>query len=102
MKNIALNLQINLKKLSVIVNLFFMQAQYTSQILMVRPSSFQFNSETAASNLFQKTKNITETQIQQIALNEFDTFVSTLRQHKIEVTVIEDTAKPIKPDAVFP
>ena len=80
-----------------------MQAQYTSQILMVRPSSFQFNSETAASNLFQKKlKNITETQIQQIALNEFDTFVSTLRQHKIEVTVIEDTAKPIKPDAVFP
>jgi len=77
--------------------------QPASSILMIRPASFGFNAETAANNVFQKNvKSTSQKEIQQAALKEFDSFVSALRKKGIEVIVIDDTPKPVKPDAVFP
>src|SRR3954451_14401392 len=76
--------------------------QLASTILMIRPASFGFNAETAASNVFQGSVPMSEHQVQVKAVEEFDRFVDTLRAHNIDVLVIEDTPHPVKPDAVFP
>ena len=70
---------------------------------MVRPAAFGANEETAATNFFQSTDTKTDPQsIQQAALKEFDNMVELLRQHEINVLVIDDTPTPVKPSAVFP
>jgi hypothetical protein len=74
--------------------------QHTSHLLMIKPVSFDFNAETAVNNLFQVKS--TDTSIQEKALQEFENFISKLRQHKIDVTVIDDTPEPHTPDSVFP
>jgi hypothetical protein len=74
----------------------------TSTILMVRPAAFGFNAETAANNYFQSNPEIDKEELQQKALLEFDNMVQTLRNHDINVVVIEDTKEPAKPDAIFP
>ncbi len=80
-----------------------MSKQYTSNLLMVRPASFQFNVETAVSNAFQKSLDgLTAEEIKQKAIEEFDAYVEKLRTNKINVTVIQDTLEPAKPDAIFP
>lgn len=77
--------------------------QTTSTILMVRPANFGFNEQTAANNAFQvRETNLTKKQIQQKAIEEFDTFVDKLRKKGVDVIVAKDSAKPVKPDAVFP
>ncbi|MEM8899872.1 MAG: arginine deiminase-related protein, partial [Bacteroidota bacterium] len=40
--------------------------------------------------------------VQQKALTEFDAFVSILRDAGVSVTVMEDLADPVTPDAIFP
>jgi hypothetical protein len=78
-------------------------AQTTSHILMVRPANFGYNEETAASNAFQSNDNtLTQAEISQKALAEFDAFVEKLRKAGVDVIVAEDTNRPLKPDAVFP
>lgn len=77
-------------------------SQSAKHILMVRPAHFGYNAETAVSNAFQNKSTLSQTEIQQKALAEFDAFQERLKEHKIEVTVIEDTSFPIKPDAIFP
>lgn len=80
-----------------------MAKQYTSNLMMVRPASFQFNYETAVSNAFQKSLDgLSEDEIKQKAIEEFDAYVAKLRSHKINVVVIQDTPEPAKPDAIFP
>lgn len=76
--------------------------QVTSTVLMIRPAAFGYNTETAANNVFQSKSELSQKDIQQKAEQEFDAFVNTLRKKNIEVIVVQDTAKPIKPDAVFP
>jgi len=77
--------------------------QITDTILMVRPAAFGANEETVATNFFQSTgTKIDPRSVQQAALNEFDKMVELLRQHEINVLVIEDTPTPVKPSAVFP
>ena len=83
--------------------MFNQTAQTTSHILMVRPANFGFNEETASSNAFQTNDGaMTGEQISQMAVTEFDAFVEKLRAVGVDVTVVEDTARPVKPDAVFP
>ncbi len=78
-------------------------SKIASAILMIRPASFGFNAETAANNVFQTaSETLTQQQVQQKAVEEFDNFVAILRKKKIEVLVIEDTPIPAKPDAIFP
>ena len=77
--------------------------QTTNSILMVRPSTFGFNSETANTNAFQRElQNHTVSEIHDKALAEFDNFVKLLRENGINVIVIDDTEAPAKPDAIFP
>ncbi len=75
--------------------------QSTSVVLMVRPAHFLSNPETAESNLFQ-VKHGAEATDNARAVAEFDGLVEALRGAGVEVLVIEDTVKPVKPDAVFP
>ena len=77
--------------------------QVTDHILMIRPAHFGFNEETAASNAFQSDDGaIPASEISRLALEEFDAFVALLRSKGVQVTVVEDTPKPVKPDAIFP
>lgn len=69
---------------------------------MVRPAAFGYNEETAVNNYFQSDVRPDVSTLQQLALAEFDTMVQALRSHGIHVLVIEDTATPAKPDAIFP
>ncbi len=77
--------------------------QVTSHVLMIRPSSFGFNVETAENNTFQnKPEELASNSIAQTARAEFDNFVEVLRREGVDVVVVEDTESPSKPDAVFP
>lgn len=73
-----------------------------SAILMVRPAGFGYNAETAANNVFQSKVSISALEIQQKAIEEFDAFVDVLKNKGIDVTVMQDTDSPVKPDAIFP
>jgi hypothetical protein len=70
-------------------------------LLMVRPKRFGYNAETAVNNAFQVAGQDQST-VQANALKEFDNFVHTLRQHKVDVVVVEDTEDPHTPDSIFP
>lgn len=73
----------------------------THQVLMIQPVRFAFNAETAESNSFQQvTAQSNDTQ--EMALLEFEGLVNVLRQHKINVTIINDTPEPHTPDSIFP
>lgn len=70
---------------------------------MIRPGNFGFNEETAASNAFQsEDASLTKEEIRTRALAEFDVLVSKLQSVGVDVIVVEDSALPVKPDAVFP
>ena len=79
------------------------ERQITDTIFMVRPSNFGFNPQTAANNAFQEeATDLKPSEIQTLALQEFDSFVAALRNAKIRVIVIQDTDNPTKYDAIFP
>jgi hypothetical protein len=78
------------------------QSQSTGSVLMIRPSRFYPNPETAADNAFQHDSNCCSDTLTLLAREEFDAAVHTLRGAGINVHVFEDTAEPEKPDAVFP
>jgi hypothetical protein len=74
---------------------------------MIRPAAFGFNEETAINNYFQSNPVISKEApiaigVQQKALKEFDNMVQILRNHDIDVIVIDDTKEPLKPSAIFP
>jgi len=77
-------------------------SQVAPTILMIRPAAFGYNTETAANNVFQSKTSLSQKDVQQKAEAEFDAFTEALRKKKIEVIVVQDTAKPVKPDAIFP
>ena len=80
-----------------------MSRQITSTILMIRPVRFRFNEQTAVNNYYQQqTGDLKPEEVIRKAQQEFDDFVQVLRQHGIEVIVIEDTTKPDTPDSIFP
>lgn len=77
--------------------------QITDTILMVRPRHFGFNPETANNNSFQRNDSrLNNQEISQKAIDEFDAFVKKLRAADLEIIVIDDSAQPVKTDAVFP
>jgi hypothetical protein len=82
-------------------------SQTTSTVLMVRPARFQSNPETAATNAFQRgdpmeVGDVGDAGVLARARAEFDGLVAALREHGVEVLVVEDSSEPEKPDAVFP
>lgn len=69
--------------------------QSATNVMMVRPASFQFNHETAQSNEFQNNiEDLSREDILRIAQTEFDTMVTELTSQKINVLVIHDTVSP--------
>ncbi|WP_316803103.1 citrulline utilization hydrolase CtlX [Pedobacter nototheniae] len=74
--------------------------QTTNHILMIRPVDFKFNEQTAGNNKFQEA-GIQE-HVQAEALKEFDGFVDLLRKNGVDVTIVDDTLTPEKPDSIFP
>src|ERR1043166_6715891 len=77
-------------------------AQSTNSVLMIRPSRFYPNPETAADNAFQRNADRNSDALTLAARKEFDAAVQTLRAAGVNVHVFEDTTEPEKPDAVFP
>jgi len=75
--------------------------QSTNHILMIRPVAFTFNAQTAVSNSFQKQEE-TNIETQNLALLEFDFLLNKLINVGVNVTVINDTIEPHKPDSIFP
>lgn len=70
---------------------------------MIRPAAFGPNEETASTNFFQSSSTGQDRQkLQQLALVEFDNMVGLLKDHGINVLVIDDTPSPAKPSAIFP
>ena len=76
--------------------------QYTNTILMVEPVNFNYNPQTAINNYFQNKVDEEAEKIQEQALDEFRTMVSTLRSKGINVLTIKDTPIPHTPDSIFP
>ncbi len=74
--------------------------QTTSKVLMIRPMHFMYNAETAVNNSFQTKGD--SLNISQKAVQEFDELVSIMQSAGIDVTVVEDSAEPHTPDAIFP
>jgi len=68
-------------------------------VLLVRPASFGFNSETAASNAFASASC---EDVGKAVLREFDAVTQRLSGAGVEVLVLEDAPDPPKPDAIFP
>ena len=76
--------------------------QTSKNILLIRPATFIFNPETAASNAFQLEINESEEVIKKKKLQEFEDFVKTLKSKGVNVFVFDDSKSPEKPDAIFP
>src|ERR1700681_2350193 len=79
------------------------EPQSARAVLLVRPASFGFNPQTAASNLFQHApRSAGEAETQALALSEFDALAAALQRAGVEVLIAPDTLQPPKPDAIFP
>lgn len=77
--------------------------QSANAVLMIRPHRFHPNPETAADNAFQQAVDGHEmAAVSAAAEREFEAAVETLRGAGVMVHVVDDTATPEKPDAVFP
>ncbi len=70
---------------------------------MIRPVAFRMNEQTAINNYYQKVLDgLSPETVNEKAQKEFDTFVTKLRKAGVNVTVVEDTLEPSKPDSIFP
>jgi hypothetical protein len=85
------------------------EAQSAPAVLMIRPANFGFNPQTAASNAFQRSPGPSHepadrgaSEIQALALQEFDRLADALQRSGVAVMVAHDTQEPVKPDAIFP
>ena len=76
--------------------------QITNTILMIRPVSFRMNEQTAVNNYFMEDVDMKNQEINQKAQDEFDAFVSVLKNKGVNVIVVQDTKEPDTPDSVFP
>ena len=76
--------------------------QITNTILMIRPVAFRMNEQTAVNNYFQEDLSLKNSKINTKAQKEFDAFVNVLRQHGVNVIVVEDKVETDTPDSIFP
>ena len=76
--------------------------QVTNTILMIRPVAFRMNEQTAVNNYFQEELNLTSDVLNKKAQEEFDVFVKVLRDHGVNVIVIDDNKENDTPDSIFP
>ncbi len=77
--------------------------QTTNTILMIRPTGFRMNEQTAVNNYYQKVlENVLPTTVNAKAQEEFDTYVDKLRSFGVNVIVVSDTDDTDTPDSIFP
>lgn len=76
--------------------------QCAEAVLMVRPASFGYNPETASTNRLQRPAASAAGGERTRARDEHEGLVAALESEGVSVCVVEDTAEPPKPDAVFP
>jgi hypothetical protein len=76
--------------------------QCADAVLMVRPHAFGYNAETAATNTFQRPDSAPNPDAAGSARVEFERLAQALASEGVTVCALEDTAQPVKPDAVFP
>tara|TARA_R110000765_G_scaffold314776_1_gene407549 strand:- start:1722 stop:2603 length:882 start_codon:yes stop_codon:yes gene_type:complete len=60
------------------------------------------NEQTAVNNYFMEDIDLKNQEINQKAQEEFDAFVSALKNKGVNVIVIDDTKEPDTPDSIFP
>lgn len=78
-----------------------MSAQCPDTVMMVEPNHFGFNEATAASNAFQNRLNLSNEEIRQRALQEFDAMVAKLQEVGVKILRFSSTVES-STDAVFP
>ena len=76
--------------------------QLTNHILMIRPAQIRMNEQTAVNNYFQASAGLSPEEVVKKSQEEFDAYVSVLREKGVQVTVVQDTEDPDTPDALFP
>ena len=76
--------------------------QVTNTILMIRPVNFRMNEQTAVNNYFQEELSIKNDEVNGKAQQEFDDFVTKLRNHGVNVIVVDDKKETDTPDSIFP
>ncbi len=77
--------------------------QTTNTILMVRPTSFRMNEQTAVNNHYQKEiTDVSQEELQLKAQQEFDVLVEKLRAVGVNVVVFNATDGLDTPDSHFP
>jgi len=76
------------------------EVQTSSSVLLVRPASFGFHREAAQTNAFACSNPTGDTVAQ--ALKEFDGLAEALDRAGVEILILQDSAPPARPDAVFP
>jgi hypothetical protein len=69
---------------------------------MVRPRAFGYNPETALTNTFQRPQEHADGDAGALARHEWAQLVRALESEGVAVCTAEDSALPVKPDAVFP
>lgn len=77
-------------------------SQTTNTILMIRPVNFRMNEQTAVNNFYQEEIHLESSKINAKAVEEFDNYVATLKNHGIQVIVVSDDKDFDTPDSVFP
>ena len=76
--------------------------QCADAVLMVRPRAFGYNPETALTNTFQRPREHADGDAAALAGQEWAQLARALESEGITVCSAEDSALPVKPDAVFP
>lgn len=76
--------------------------QCAEAVLMVRPASFGYNPQTAATNRLQRPPASAGGGEAALARKEHDGLAAALASEGVSVCLVEDTPEPPKPDAVFP
>ena len=76
--------------------------QCADAVLMVRPTAFGYNPETAVTNTFQASPQQGDGDVPAAARAEFERLAQGLASEGVTVCTVEDSALPAKPDAVFP
>jgi len=69
---------------------------------MVRPKAFGYNPETALTNMFQSPPQPGSGDACSAAHQEFERLAQALASEGVAICAVEDSALPVKPDAVFP
>ena len=80
-----------------------MKSQRTANILMIRPSAFRMNEETAGNNYYQRVlDDLSPETVNDLALEEFDNMVDVLKAEGVNVIVVNDNPDTDTPDSIFP